>query len=65
MESHDGYIKNNWMYIQLLTTIGLVEEKNENYIEAEKMYQKVLQLQPNYGHVKNIVYPRLMKKMKS
>ena len=53
------------MYIQLLTTIGLVEEKNENYTEAKKMYQKVLQLQPNYGHVKNIVYPRLMKKMKS
>lgn len=65
MESHDGYIKNNWMYIQLLTTIGLVEEKNENYTEAKKMYQKVLQLQPNYGHVKNIVYPRLIKKMKS
>ena len=65
METHNGYIKNNWMYIQLLTTIGLVEEKNENYVAAQKMYQKVLQLQPNYGHVKNIVYPRLMEKMKS
>ena len=48
-----------------LKKIDAEKKKNENYTEAKKMYQKVLQLQPNYGHVKNIVYPRLMKKMKS
>lgn len=64
MEKSPQLTKNNWLYIQLLTTIGLVYEKMENYTQAQKMFQKVLHLQPGYPTVKNVIYPRLMTKMK-
>ena len=40
MEADPELKKNNWMYIQLMVTIGVVEEKRENYVEAQKMYRK-------------------------
>ena len=64
MEADPELKKNNWMYIQLMVTIGVVEEKRENYVEAQKMYRKVLELYPEYAHVKNVSYPRLLEKMK-
>ena len=63
MEADPELKKNNWMYIQLMVTIGVVEEKRENYVEAQKMYRKVLELYPEYAHVKNVSYPRLLEKM--
>ena len=60
MEADPELKKNNWMYIQLMVTIGVVEEKRENYVEAQKMYRKVLELYPEYAHVKNVSYPRLL-----
>ena len=64
MEADPELKKNNWMYIQLMVTIGVVDEKRENYVEAQKMYRKVLELYPEYAHVKNVSYPRLLEKMK-
>ena len=64
MEADPELKKNNWLYIQLMVTIGVVEEKRENYVEAQKMYRKVLELYPEYAHVKNVSYPRLLEKMK-
>lgn len=64
MEADPELKNNNWMYIQLMVTIGVVEEKRENYVEAQKMYRKVLELYPEYAHVKNVSYPRLLEKMK-
>ena len=64
MEADPELKKNNWMYIQLMVTIGVVEEKRENYVEAQKMYRKVLELYPEYADVKNVSYPRLLEKMK-
>ncbi|MCH5329114.1 MAG: hypothetical protein J1E02_08840, partial [Coprobacter sp.] len=46
MESHAGYTQDNWMYVQLLASIGLVEEKNENYAAARQIYQKILRMYP-------------------
>lgn len=64
MDANVNLKKNNWMYVQLLVTIGVVEEKQKNYVEAQKMYRRVLQLYPEYAHVKNVTYPRLLEKMK-
>ena len=58
MEADPELKKNNWMYIQLMVTIGVVEEKRENYVEAQKMYRKVLELYPEYAHVKKVSNPR-------
>ncbi len=64
MDANPELKKNNWMYVQVMVTIGVVEEKQENYAEAQKMYRRVLQLYPEYAHVKNVTYPRLLEKMK-
>lgn len=64
MEKSPGTVKNNWLYIQLLTTIGLVYEKSGNYTQAQQMFQKVMKLQPDYAHVREVIYPRLLKEMK-
>lgn len=63
MEASPDLINNNWLYIQLLTTIGLVYEKSEKYREAQEMFQKVMKLQPGYAHVRDVIYPRLLKEM--
>lgn len=65
MEQKPGYIENNWLYIQLLTTIGLVNEKLGNFEAAEKAYRKVIDKEPQYAHVKSVLYPRLLIKMKA
>lgn len=62
MEADPELKKNNWMYIQLMVTIGVVEEKRENYVEAQKMYRKVLELYPEYAHVKMFLIPVYWKK---
>ena len=54
---------NNWMYLQLMVTTGIVYEKLENYTEAKIMYEKVLELYPNYPHVRDKKYPQILKKI--
>lgn len=54
---------NNWMYLQLLVTTGLVEEKLKHYESAKLLYQRVLKLYPDYAHVRDNKYPNLIKKM--
>ncbi|MCP9612131.1 hypothetical protein [Coprobacter tertius] len=65
MELNPKYMKNNWMYIQLLTSIGLVEEKLNNLEAAKAAYKKILDMYPDYAHVRDIMYPRLLERMKS
>lgn len=62
-ETNDELRENNWMYLQLMVTTAIVYEKLDNYTEAKKMYVKVLQLYPNYPHVRDKKYPNLLKKM--
>ena len=62
-ESNNELRENNWMYLQLMVTTAIVYEKLDNYTEAKKMYEKVLQLYPNYPHVRDKKYPNLLKKM--
>ncbi|MBR2475404.1 MAG: tetratricopeptide repeat protein [Bacteroidaceae bacterium] len=62
-ETNDELRENNWMYLQLMVTTAIVYEKLDNYTEAKKMYEKVLQLYPNYPHVRDKKYPNLLKKM--
>lgn len=64
METDTAYTQDNWLYIQLLTTIGLVYEKLGEYPQAVEQFKKVLALQPDYVNVKNNYYPRLLAKLK-
>lgn len=62
-EDSESLRHNNWMYLQLLVTTGLVEEKLKHYETAKALYQKVLKLYPDYVHVRDNKYPNLIKKM--
>lgn len=62
-EADESLRNNNWMYLQLLVTTGLVEEKLKHYETAKALYQRVLKLYPDYAHVRDNKYPNLIKKM--
>lgn len=62
-ENNEALRANNWMYLQLIVTLGLVEEKAGNYEGALEYYQKVMRLFPDYPHVKEVLYPRVVKEM--
>ncbi len=62
-EADEKLRENNWMYLQLMVTIGIVYEKLENYTEAKKMYEKALKIYPNYPHVRDKKYPNILKKI--
>ena len=56
--------ENNWMYLQLMVTTGIVYEKLENYKAAKEIYEKALKLYPNYPHLRDKKYPNILKKVK-
>lgn len=62
-EEDESLRHNNWMYLQLLVTTGMVEEKLKHYETAKVLYQRVLKLYPNYVHIRDNRYPNLIKKM--
>ncbi len=62
-EANEKLRENNWMYLQLMVTIGIVYEKLGNYAEAKKMYEKALKIYPNYPHVRDKMYPNIVKKI--
>ena len=62
-DANEKLRENNWMYLQLMVTIGIVYEKLDNYTEAKKMYEKALKIYPNYPHVRDKKYPNILKKI--
>lgn len=63
-EENEKLRENNWLYLQLMVTTGIVYEKLDNYTEAKKMYEKILSIYPNYPHVRDKKYPQVLKKIK-
>ncbi|MEG1573854.1 MAG: hypothetical protein RR293_02055 [Bacteroidales bacterium] len=64
-EENETLRKDNWMYLQLLVTTGIVEEKQGNYENAKKLYLKILNIYPDYSQIRDNRYPNLLKKMAS
>ncbi len=54
-------ITKNWKYLSLLTMIAHTYEEMENYPKANKYYQKVLRLEPNYQWIKDEIYPQFLR----
>ena len=44
-------------------TLGLVEEKDENYEKAHEYFSKAMELYPEYPHLKNVLYPRILSEL--
>lgn len=52
----------NWVYLNLLTTIALAYEKTDRPKDAKLIYEKILRKEPNYRWVKDILYPNILEK---
>lgn len=62
-ENDESLRSNNWMYLQLIITLGLVEEKDQNYEKAHEYFSKAMELYPEYPHLKNVLYPRILEEL--
>ncbi|MBQ8423624.1 MAG: hypothetical protein IJY36_05145 [Coprobacter sp.] len=61
-ESDESLRADNWMYLQLIVTLGLVEEKAENYTGALEYFHHVCELFPSYPYVREVLIPRVEEK---
>ncbi len=61
-ESNGGNIKENWLYLSLMTSLAKIYTEERNYKDAKEMYEKILMIEPSYDYVKNELYPALLKK---
>lgn len=64
MEKNMSVNSHHWLYVQLLVTIGVVNERNERYEQALAMYKTIMDKYPDYAFVRNILYPRAQKAMR-
>ena len=62
MEQTPGETTDNWLYIQTKISVGLVNEKMENFEAAEQQFQQLMEIEPRYMYVKDVLYPRLLEK---
>lgn len=56
-------LKPHWGYLETLAWLGKAQEQLENYEAAKFAYEKALKVEPNYGWVKFVLLPQLMKKL--
>ena len=65
MQLDADQIKEDWNYLNLLTFMAQVYEETKNYESAKAYYQKILNIDPGFLRVKNILYPQFLKKNKT
>lgn len=53
----------NWLYLNLLTTVAQINTDEKKYNDAKAMYEKIMKIEPNYLYVKNQLYPQLLKQL--
>lgn len=53
----------DWGYVDALTWLGIAYEKQERYSDALAVYEKTLQIFPDYARAKYVLIPELKKKM--
>ena len=52
----------HWGRVEVYAWLGQAYEEDEQYDEAKKAYEKALELDPDYGWVKNYLLPKLVEK---
>ncbi len=56
MEKHQN-LKQNWLYLNVLTTIARHYEEEKQWQKAVQIYEKILQQEPEFTWVKDTLYP--------
>lgn len=65
LEKDSSCIKENWNYQAVLILIGQSYYYLNDYQAAKKVYQYILLLEPDFGYVRDELFPKLLNKMKS
>jgi tetratricopeptide (TPR) repeat protein len=56
-------LRPDWGYVDALTWLGIAYEKQQNYTGALAVYEKALQIYPNYTRAEYSLIPQLREKM--
>lgn len=62
MEKDQKEIRNNWLYLNLLSTIAQSYEEIGDLQKAEYFYKYALKKEPNFSHIKDELLPNLKNK---
>ena len=57
-----GLVKNNWMYLNVMTSLGMAYEATDNIMDAKLCYEKILVVKPNFMWVGEELYPDMLKR---
>lgn len=60
-ESIEQDLSMNWEYLDALAWSGITQMKNLKYYEAQKTFEKALELQPNFQWIKNVLLPETIR----
>jgi tetratricopeptide (TPR) repeat protein len=63
MEKNSTDIHDNWNYLHLLTLIAQAYTKAEEYQAAERYYDLILKIEPEFQWIKDELYDDLLKKL--
>jgi tetratricopeptide (TPR) repeat protein len=63
VEKDPEFIPGNWNYMSLLVVIGQTYTYLKDYTSAQKVYDNILKIEPEFLYVKDDLYPKLLKKM--
>ena len=54
--------KRNWMYLNVMTSLGLAYEATEQIQKAKLCYEKILLIEPDFMWVGDELYPDMLKR---
>lgn len=55
-------IKNNWMYLNVMTSLGLAYEATDQIQKAKLCYEKILRIESDFIWVGDELYPNMLKR---
>lgn len=55
-------VKDNWMYLNVMTALGMAYEATDQIQSAKLCYEKILKVKPNFMWVGEELYPDMLKK---
>lgn len=55
-------VHNNWMYLNVMTTLGMAYEATDQIHKAKLCYEKTLRVKPNFMWVGEELYPDMLKR---
>lgn len=65
MELNPNEIKNDWNYLNLITTLAKAYTEIKDYNTAHTYYAKIIQIEPNFSWVRNNLYSQTSNRIKS